>query len=201
MATVSAPERLFTFDEYLEQEINSELRLEFRHGRIVSVTGAKQNHIEIVWNIGGLLRVLLKDKPFRGFGCDMRVECTPGEYYTHPDLSIAPSPPDIKPFRGTATLRNPVVIVEVLSPSTEAIDRGEKFIEYTKIASLREYLLVSQNAAQVERWSRGSDGQWTPSVVTGLKTELRIDSIECSLPMSEIYYQTTVPDEVEEPSA
>jgi Uma2 family endonuclease len=201
MATVIAPERLHTFDEYLEQEINSELRLEYRRGRIFSVTGAKENHIEIVWNLGGLLRVFLKGKPFRGFGCDMRVECTPDEYYTHPDLSIAPSPPDIKPIRGTATLCNPIVIMEVLSPSTEAVDRGEKFIEYTKIASLREYLLVSQNVAQIECWSRGSDGQWVPSVVTGLKAELRIESIECALPMSEIYFQTTVQDDTEESQA
>jgi Uma2 family endonuclease len=129
----------------------------------------------------------------------MRVECTPGEYYAHPDLSVA-CPPDIKRIRGTATLTNPTVIIEVLSPSTESVDRGEKFIEYTKIASLREYFLVSQNVAQVERWSRIGDGQWIPSVVTGLNGTMTIDSIQCSLPLAEIYDQVAIQD-AEEPSA
>jgi Uma2 family endonuclease len=200
MATVIAPERLYSFDEYMEREINSEPRLEYRRGRIVSVTGAKENHIDICWNLNTFLGQFLKGKPCRGYGADMRIECTPGEYYAHPDLSIA-CPPNIKRIRGTATLTNPVVIIEVLSPSTEAVDRGEKFVEYTKIDSLREYFLVSQNVAQIERWSRGSDGQWIPSVVSGLKAEMRIESIQCSLPMSEIYYQVALQDEVEEPNA
>lgn len=200
MATVIAPERLYTFDEYMEQEIQSDLRLEFRHGRIVSVTGAKENHIDICWNLGGLLRAFLKGKPCRGYGTDMRVECTPGEYYTHPDLSIACPPINIQRIRGTATLINPVAIIEVLSASTEAVDRGEKFIEYTKIASLREYFLVSQNVAQVERWSQSSDGQWIPSVVTGLSGTMVIESIQCSLPLAEIYDQVAIQD-LEEPHA
>src|SRR5437868_2481002 len=118
MATVIAPERLFTFDEYLEQEIHSDLRLEFHRGRIVSVTGAKENHIDICWNLTLLIGQFLKGKACRGFGTDMRVECVPDEYYAHPDLSIACPPIQIKQIRGTAILQNPVVIIEVLSQST-----------------------------------------------------------------------------------
>jgi len=201
MATVISPEHLFTLEEYIEQEIHSELRLEFHRGRVVSVTGAKENHIEICWNLNLLLGQFLKGKPCRGFGADMRVECTPGEYYAHPDLSIACPPVEIKQIRGTATLVNPVVIIEVLSKSTEAIDRGEKFVEYTQMPSMREYLLVSQNQAQVERWSRGSDGQWAPSVVSGLESTVVIESIQCSLLMSEIYDQVDLPPVDEENKA
>jgi Uma2 family endonuclease len=86
------------------------------------------------------------------------------------------------------------VIIEVLSASTEAVDRGEKFVEYTKIAALREYFLISQNVAQVERWSRSGDGPWTPSVVTGLNGTMTIESIQCSLPLAEIYDQVVLSD-------
>ena len=197
MATVIAPDRLFTIEEYFEIEVRSDRKHQFNRGRISVRTGATDNHIEICWNLNYLLGQFLKGKPCRGYGSDMRIEVVADEYYVYPDLSIACPPIKKKKIRGTATLLNPAVIIEVLSPSTESLDRGEKFTEYTKMPSLREYFLISQNVAQVERWWRADDGKWSISVVSGLQSAMVIDSIQCSLPLSEVYDQVELPTDPE----
>ncbi len=201
MATVLTPERLITVEEYFELEVHSDRKHEFYGGRVSVMTGGSDNHIDICWNLSGLLHVLLKNKPFKGFGNDMRVEVVPNKFYCYPDFSVASNPPQRKKKRGTSILLNPVLIIEVLSPSTEAVDRGEKFTQYTKMPSLQEYLLVSQDRPQVERWFRDAQGQWNIVVTAGLDSSLTLESIQCTLPMKEIYNDVSLtPPETESDS-
>ena len=159
-------ERLYSVEEYLEFERDSLTRHEFLDGRIFAMTGASEPHIVISGNVLSELRSRLRRSGggrCHVYGPDMRVLCDSG-LHTYPDISVCCGEPDVFTLFGTATLRNPEAIVEVLSPSTERYDRGAKFDNYKTIPSLKEYLLVSSDRRRAERFVRESDGRWVQSV-------------------------------------
>lgn len=175
----------YTPEEYLELERNAPYKSEFVDGQIYAMTGASRNHNLITLNIGSELRSQLKNRPCEAYINDMRVKAAAARSYHYPDIAVACGEPQFEDEQSD-TLTTPTVIIEVLSPSTEAYDRGAKFAHYRKIESLREYLLVSQNQPWIEHYVRQGDA-WLLTEASGLDASVRLESIDCGLRLEEVY--------------
>jgi len=127
----------------------------------------------------------------------MRVKVSPTGLYTYPDLIVVCGKAQFDDTH-LDTLLNPTLIVEVLSDSTEAYDRGRKFEQYRKLESLAEYLLIAQHRPHVESYRRQPDQQWLLTESTGLKNTLRLGSIDCELALAEIYDKVEFQDDVDD---
>lgn len=180
------PKTKLTPEEYLDFERKAEERHEYFDGEIFAMSGAKRNHNKISTNLSGLVWQHLKGKNCESYSNDMRVFVPATGLYTYPDLVVVCGEPQ---FQNDTfdTLLNPVLLIEVLSDSTESYDRGRKFQHYRSIESLQEYILVSQAEARVEKYVRHGDGFWLLSEAVGLDSEIEFSSIECQIPLSEIY--------------
>lgn len=184
MSAVLAPNR-YSAQEYLELERRAEFKSEFHDGQIFAMTGVSREHNLITVNIAAELRQQLKNRPCEAFVNDMRVRAGKAKGYHYPDLAVACGTPQFEDEHGD-TLTNPTVLIEVLSPSTEAYDRGGKFANYRKIASLREYLLVAQDQAHIDHYLRQGDA-WLLTEAEGLDSSVTLDSIGCILALQEVY--------------
>jgi Uma2 family endonuclease len=182
----SAAEQRLTPQEYLEIERRAEYKSEFLHGRIFAMAGASRAHNLITANLTGELRSQLKNQPCETYPSDMRVKVSRTGLYTYPDVVVVCGEPSFEDSE-TDTLLNPQVIFEVLSPSTEAYDRGEKFDHYRRLESVTDYVLVAQDKCRVEHYARQSGGQWLLSVAGDLRESLAVPSLSCSIPLAEIY--------------
>jgi Uma2 family endonuclease len=181
----------YTVEEYLALERNAEFKSEYLDGRIVAMTGATMAHITIAGNVHAELRQRLRGGPCRALLGDMRVQVGAGRRYTYPDVSAVCGEPRF--MDGTLdTLLNPALIVEVLSPTTEAYDRGEKFLHYRGIETLQEYVLVAQDQVLVERFIRAGEF-WTLSTASDLDVSLELTSVACAIPLREIYENVDLP--------
>lgn len=179
-------------EEYLASERRAAFRSEYHDGEMFAMAGGTRAHGLIGMNIGGELRQRLKSSGCEVYGSDTRVKIPATGLYTYPDVSVVCPPVQLEDEHGD-TLLNPVVIFEVLSDSTEAYDRGRKFEHYRKLVSLREYLLVSQNEAHVDHFARTDDGIWVLRDASGMEAVLRLKTIGCELPLSEIYAKVELP--------
>ena len=184
MATVAA-QTYITPQEYLALERKAAYKSEYLDGHIIAMSGASFKHSLIISNISGELHL-----QFKGRGCsvhtnDMRVRPNPRDSYFYPDVVVVCGEPQFED-EGFDTLLNPIVIVEVLSSSTEAYDRGEKFRRYQQLASLKEYVLVSQDKVWVEHHRRHG-AQWILSHYRTLEEVLPLTSIGCEVPLHDIY--------------
>jgi Uma2 family endonuclease len=180
------PKRFITPEEYLLLERASETKHEYYAGEMFAMGGASRAHVLIVGNLIASLTIQLRGKPCEVLGTDMRVKVNSTGLYTYPDISVACG--DIKfEDRNLDTLLNPLVIMEVLSPSTEAYDRGKKFEKYRQLESLQEYLLVAQDRAHVEHYRRQNDGKWELSEASDLDSSLLLPSIECQILLRDVY--------------
>jgi Uma2 family endonuclease len=164
-----------TPEEYLERERRAEFQSEYLNGEVVAMSGASRERGLISANVLSELHARLKGRPCEAFAADMRVKVRASGLYTYPDVVVACGELEFEDA-AVDTLLTPTLIVEVLSPSTEAIThcvgtrRGDKFAHYRQIPSLQEYVLVSQVRPQVERFVRQVDGEeWLWSAVTGLE--------------------------------
>lgn len=128
----------------------------------------------------------LKGRSCRTYGADMRVKVSPTGLYTYPDLVVVCGRPRFED-KELDTLLNPTVIVEILSKSTEAYDRGEKFAQYRTLDTLTDYLLISQDKPHIEHFTRQQGGVWLFSESAGLDAVMPIESIQCQLPLAEVY--------------
>lgn len=176
-----------TPEEYIAWERQSEIKNEYLRGHIVAMSGASYQHTLITMNISGELYIQLKGTTCTVHTNDMRVRTNPNISYFYPDVLVVCGQPS---FEDNAfdTLLNPIVLVEVLSPSTETYDRGEKFKHYQQLTSLQEYMLVSQDEVQVELYRR-QETQWKPIEFRSLENVLSLTSIDCELALSDIYRQ------------
>jgi len=176
----------YTAEEYLTLERSSaSSKSEFHDGQIYAMTGASRKHNLITVNIAGELRNQLKKRPCEAYGSDMRVKVTEARSYHYPDIVVACGTPEFEDAH-VDTLLNPTLLIEVLSPSTEAYDRGGKFAHYRKIPTLREYLLVAQDQPSIERYLRQGD-VWILTEAVGLEADVPLESIDCVLSLREIY--------------
>jgi len=185
-----AERHLYTEDEYVELERRAETKSELIHGEIFAMAGAKPKHNAIAVNVTVALgsRLRARRSPCLVFNSDQRIRSDVTGMNTYPDVSVACGP-RFHPTFGDA-LVNPTLIVEVLSKSTEAYDRGAKFAHYRTLAGFVEYVLVSQRERRVEHFRRLDSGQWLLTVVEGDDALLELPSLELAIPLSEIYAQT-----------
>jgi Uma2 family endonuclease len=140
----------------------------------------------IVTNLVGELRQQLKSKPCETHSSDLRLRVTPTGLYTYPDVLVVCGEPQLADDRKD-TLLNPTVIVEVLSESTRDYDRGRKFQHYRTLSSLAEYLTVERDEPHVEHWTRQPESRWLLAEFADLGQSIRLASIDCILPLAEIY--------------
>jgi Uma2 family endonuclease len=174
-----------TVEDYLTLERSASYKSEYHDGQIYAMTGASRKHNLVSGNIYRELSLQLKKRPCEAYINDMRVKAAESTSYYYPDVAVVCSTPQFEDEQ-VDTLLNPTVLIEVLSPSTEAYDRGSKFAHYRKIASLREYLLVAQDQPNIERYVRQGD-VWILSEVTGIESSMSLDSIDCILSLREVY--------------
>ncbi len=182
-------ETFISEDEYLIREPEAAYKSEFRNGRVVAMTGASPAHSLITGNVFSEIHYQLKNRPCRVFTSDTRIKVERAHLYTYPDLSVVCEEPRFD-RRDRHALINPTLIVEVLSPSTEAYDRGQKFCWYRQLSSLREYVLVAQDSVCVERFSKGEDGEWTSTRVEDMADAIDLPAIGCRLHLADVYAKT-----------
>lgn len=171
--------------EYLEMERKAAFKSEFFAGEIFAMAGAGLNHNTIVGNTFGIIWTFLKGKPCRVFPSDLRVKVDKSGLYTYPDLSIVCGKPVLLDDKFD-TLLNPIVLIEVLSKSTEDYDKGSKFSFYRQIESLQEYILISSESPKMEKFRKLETGNWLFSE-SREGTVFSIESIDCVLEPSEVY--------------
>lgn len=171
--------------EYLELERKSEIRSEYIAGRMFAMSGASRRHSLIVGNLHGEIWSRLRGKGCEVHMNDLRVKVSPTGMYTYPDIVALCGEARLEDEH-LDTLLNPVVIVEVLSESTEAYDRGEKFAHYRRLDTLREYVLVAQDKIRIEHFRREGE-EWILSEVSGPDATLHLGSIDCHVAVAAIY--------------
>jgi Uma2 family endonuclease len=177
---------VFTFSEYVDLEVDSRIKHEFLDGVVYARAGASPEHAAVTANVVGLLRSGLQGKRCRVFSSDLRIRVEKTGLGTYPDASVicdrvALDPGDPKGH----TALNPTLLAEVLSPSTEDYDRGEKLSHYKRIESLREVMLVAHDEQRVDLWRRSGRG-WTQLTFHADQSVI-LESAGCSLSLSEIY--------------
>jgi len=165
--------RLFTSQEYLIIERNSQYKSEYLAGEIYLLAGASKPHNLIAGNIFASLHAQMKNRPCRVYMSDMRVKVSPTGLYTYPDIA-ALCGEELFEDEEQDTLLNPGVIIEVLSKTTESYDREEKFEHYKRIDSLKEYRLVSQKKYYLEHYTRQPNNQWRLSQASGLEGQIEL---------------------------
>jgi Uma2 family endonuclease len=180
-----ASERL-TEQEYLARERQAETKSDYLAGQVFALAGATERHILISGNIFAALHGQLRGRPCRIYASDLRVKAERADYYTYPDIVVVCGEPRFEDAE-LDTLLNPILIIEVLSPSTENYDRGKKFELYRKIESFVEYLLVAQDRPFVEHHLRRADGSWLMHETTDLGAVLALENIACRLAVQDIY--------------
>jgi Uma2 family endonuclease len=193
------PPYRFTVEEYLAFERTAEERHEYLDGLIYAMAGESPNHGRICMNLSISLGSQLRGSPCEAFSKDTKVRCGPYRahtregLYAYPDLVVVCG---AMQFHGQAqdVLANPKAIVEVLSPSTEAFDRGEKFRRYRAwLPTLTDYVLVAQDCPVIDHYHRGDDALWTLQTLEGLEARLHLEGISCTVPLADVYERIVFP--------
>ena len=185
------PRRRYTVEEYLDFERASPTKHEYLAGDIYAMVGASEPHVLIVSNLIFLLRLRFRGRPCKVYANDLRLKVSQTGLYTYPDVIAICGEVKLSDSHHDM-IENPQVVIEVLSPSTEEYDRGEKLDHYKQIESLTDALLVAQDVRRVEHHARQPDGSWRRSEVAGSGV-ISLPSIGCDLPLAEIYDQIELP--------
>ncbi|MBI4545812.1 MAG: Uma2 family endonuclease [Gemmatimonadetes bacterium] len=172
--------------EYLEAERRAEYKSEYYAGEVFAMTGASRQHNLIVTNLIVSLGTQLRESPCQVYPSDMRVKVQSTGLYTYPDVAVVCGDPEFEDEQ-VDTLLNPTALIEVLSPSTEAYDRGRKAEHYRGLESLQVYLLVAQDEPRVERYLRQGPREWLLTEFRGLSETVELSSVGCTLPLSQVY--------------
>ncbi len=190
----------YTLDDYFRMEADSPDRHEYIDGEIVAMAGGSESHSLITANIIREVGNRLKGTTCRVYDSNLRVKAGQSIRYTYPDALVVCGKTEFDPAdTGRTTITNAKVIIEVLSPSTERFDRGDKFKQYISSPALEEYVLLNQDKPQVETILRQPDGTWSLAFFNGLDQVVRFRSLNLELPMSEFYLGVTLPPQ--EPAA
>ncbi|HZF41231.1 MAG TPA: Uma2 family endonuclease [Blastocatellia bacterium] len=191
---------IYTVEQYLEMERASEERREYVDGYVYNMAGESPNHSRINVNLLTILNLQLREKPCEAFSPNMKIRSGPflkeqktnKGMFSYADVSVVCGEPQFHD-KFQDVLINPTVIIEILSESTEGFDRSEKFRRYrTHIPSLQDYVLVFQTLPWIQVYSRHSDG-WLMTDALGLETSIRVPSIDCHLPLSDVYDRVEFP--------
>ncbi len=184
MATHS--QTFVTPEAYLIKERSRAWKSEYFQGQVLAMGGASRSHVLIVTNLLTSLNSQLRARPCEVYASDMRVKVSLSGLYAYPDVVVVCGEPTFED-QGLDTLFNPGLITEVLSPSTEAYDRGLKFEQYRTVDSLTDYLVVAQDRPLVEHFVRQPNGSWLFSACNEMEDAVIIASLDCRLQVGEIY--------------
>ena len=178
--------KLLSTKEYLARERHAEFKSEYYKGETFAMAGASRPHNRIVTNVSRLLDTQLLNRECNVYSSDMRVKIPQIQKYTYPDVVVTCGKESFEDAE-VDSLLNPILIVEILSASTEAYDRGKKFQHYQFLESLREYILITQDAIRVEQYVRQNNKTWTYIEYQNLDDVIKLESVECDLPLREVY--------------
>ncbi|MCL1467003.1 Uma2 family endonuclease [Argonema galeatum] len=186
-ATIQASsKRYYSPEEYLELESAAEYKNEYRDGEIVPMTGGTTNHNQIALNVSVALSIAFKQQDYRVFIGDVRLWITRKRFYTYPDVMVIYGKPEYFNERKD-TITNPQVIMEVLSKSTKAYDRGDKFKAYKTIPTFQEYILIDQTKIQIEQYSKTANKRWLYREYDDEDTALVFNSLELEVSLLDVY--------------
>ncbi|ALF55569.1 hypothetical protein ACX27_26420 [Nostoc piscinale CENA21] len=182
---VALPDRIFiSADEYLIWEPTQEQRYEYWDGEVVAMSGGTRNHNRVSGNFFKLLDDALGDRTCEVYIVDVKVQVEPGQKYFYPDVVVTCDERDDDP----QLIQFPCLIIEVLSPSTEASDRGKKFAAYRQSPTLQEYVLVQVTQPGVEVFRRNEQGKWVLSDYN-LDNTLLLESVNVEIAIADLYRQ------------
>lgn len=182
----AAPKRRLTPQEYLAIERKAQFKSEFYHGEMYAMAGARYSHNRVLANLLSKIGYQLEGKDCFMLPNDMRVQISDKDNYFYPDAIIVCGKPQFED-NVFDTLLNPKVIFEVLSKSTEQFDRGKKFDEYCKIATLEEYVLVYQTKMQIQRFVRRSEDHWDLRIFKDDTSNFTLETVPVTIPLKAIY--------------
>ncbi len=180
--------QLMSVEEYLEGEKFSEIRHEYVGGYVYAMAGASDDHNRIALNIAAELRDRLRGKRCEAFGADMKLKLAESQVFYYPDVMVSCDRSDnAKYFR-----ERPTVIFEILSSETERTDQREKLFAYGQIESLKVYVMVSQEKAELRVLRHNRPGPWAAEVISGQSATLKLPEIKAEIPLARIYERTTI---------
>jgi Uma2 family endonuclease len=186
MAQRAIKQKLYTPEQYLAKEEIAEFRSEYFDGEIFAMAGGSLNHLQITTNITVFLDSKIRKKGCRVLPNEMKVWVESTRRFYYPDVTIVCDKPKFYKDRND-TIENPKLLIEVLSKSTEATDRGEKFFAFQTLESVEEFVLVSQDKHVVEKFTKQNDGSWKYLATIGIDSKVAFESVGESLNLSEIY--------------
>lgn len=179
---IQAKLKPLTEDEYLAQEAQSTVRHELVGGQVYAMAGASVRHNRIALNLATRLNIATQGSKCQAFISDIKLRADAFPTYYYPDIMLVCDPSDDDPLVKT----RPCLLAEVLSPSTEAVDRREKLVAYQRLSGLREYLLLSQDAPQIEIYRRRGLNEWLLETL-GADDVLRLECLPVEVPLAELY--------------
>ncbi|MGB3778628.1 MAG: Uma2 family endonuclease [Tunicatimonas sp.] len=179
-------ERTYTIAEYFEIDKGSETKLEYHNGKIITMSGGTATHSRIAARIIAMLSNLLDDGPFEVYTSDIKIQISTYQKFIYPDAAVVSQQPEYYQNRKDV-ITNPLLIVEVLSPSTQKHDRTDKFMMYRTLPSLREYVLVEQDQPRVTTFFRNAANHWEDTDVMGLDSIARFQSVAGEISLARIY--------------
>ena len=186
----SLPSYYLSPEEYLAAERRAEYKSEYIDGVVYAMSGASERHNLIVANLITSLVVQLRGRPCRVYPSDLKVRMPSGKRFFYPDVSVVGGEVKFADDKRDVIL-NPVLIIEVLSESTAACDRGKKFLSYQQVESLQEYLLISQDEVLVEHFVRQGNDTWLYTKAASTEEAVVLPSVECKLALSDVYDKMT----------
>jgi len=180
--------RFFTLEEYLEREKRTQYKHEYENGKIVRMAYSRAPHNEIAINISTAIKIAIKGLPkkYRVFNSDQKIYFPELNHGAYADTLVVCEQPEF--WQGNDLLIiNPLLVVEVLSDSTEKYDRSGKFSKYKTLPSFKEYVLVKQNRSYIETWYREEPHLWRETIVTDLTGTIELRSLGCSIALGDVY--------------
>jgi len=192
MIATTAPEKLYTVEEYLAFEKKAQSKYEYHNGKIVPMPGGTVTHNQIASRLITALTNAIDaiKKEFIVYNSDMKIQIPAYNHFVYLDAVVVCE--QLAFYEGRKDIiTNPILVAEVLSPSTEEYDQHMKFDKYRKIPSFREYLLVRQDGPFVSTYFREEENLWRTTDVQNLEASIALKSIECALPLSKIYKGVT----------
>jgi Uma2 family endonuclease len=196
------PKPYITPEQYLEIERKAEYKSEYYRGEmfplypgetILDMAGAQRPHNLLATHMSGELYMQLRSRPCEIYGSDMRIRVNETGLFTYADVVVVCGQPEILDNH-VDVLLNPTVIVEVLSPSTAAYNRGGKFKQYKTIPSFQQYVLVASDCVYVDVFTRQPDGSWLLRSATKLDESIELESIGCRVAMADLYNKVELPE-------
>jgi Uma2 family endonuclease len=188
----------YSIQDYYRIENDSSAKHEFADGEMLAMAGGSPQHAKIALKFAVQLDLQLKGRPCQPYGSDLRIRIPGRDRTVYPDISVICGEVQLDPDdKAGHSALNPRVVIEVLSPSTEAYDRGAKFADYREISSLLEYVLVSQTAPSIETFFRQENETWAFDSTAGLGASIKLRAVNVDIPLVEIYSGLEFPPESE----